>query len=440
MPTLDKARLKELNSALQAKAQEIEDISSSWKVEDGGIVVSTEQAAAYEKALNSAEEIKRMIMLEEKAGGVFDFLQQPTGTERVAASEQAAQAAGQMQAKSLSDRFFDSDEWKEMRESRFRQPSAVTSFEGRIDGHMEAKDIYSNMAGTIPNINALGTPQNLGWTTRMLRPGRVRDLFPAETTTANVLYGIRQTGYTNNAAVVPERTAANGGPATGGPTDVYGLKPKSDLALTPVTYPLATLAHIMYVHRQTLADEPRMRGLMDRELVDGIKMVEDEQILYGDGVGDNLTGIINTPGVQTYTGLNTDPLTAQIRRAITRSTLAYFNPTGVVIHPLDWEDLELEMTEDGAYRLVMNIAIGAEQRMWRLDVVTTPAINEGQYLLGAFGYGAKLYDREQINIAVSTENRDMFERNAVTLRCEERLGLVVDRPESFVVGAFTAPV
>jgi hypothetical protein len=34
----------------------------------------------------------------------------------------------------------------------------------------------------------------------------------------------------------------------------------------------------------------------------------------------------------------------------------------------------------------------------------------------------------------------MFERNAITLRCEERLGLVVDRPESFVVGAFTAPV
>jgi len=437
MPTLDKARLRELNSALQTKAQEIEDISASWKVEDGGIVVSTEQAAAYEKAINEAEKIKHQIALEEKAGGIFGFLQEPTGPEPTAGTEQTQSAGQMMAAKSLSDRFLGSDEWQEMKDSRFRQVGAVASFDGRI----EAKDIYSNMAGTIPNINALGTPQNLGWTTRMLRPGRVRDLFPAETTTANVLYGIRQTGYTNNARVVPERTAADGvSPPTGGPTDVYGLKPKSDLALTPVTYPLATLAHIMYVHKQTLADEPRMRGLIDRELVDGIKMVEDEQILYGDGVGDNLTGIINTPGVQTYTGLNSDPRTAQIRRAITRATLAYFNPTGVVIHPLDWEDLELEMTNDGAYRLVMNIAIGAEQRMWRLDVVTTPAINEGQYLLGAFGYGAKLYDREQINIAVSTENRDMFERNAVTLRCEERLGLVVDRPESFVVGAFTTPV
>jgi HK97 family phage major capsid protein len=436
MPTVDKSRLKELNSALQAKATQIEDIATSWKIEDGNVTISTEQATAYEKAITEAEQIQRMITLEEKAGGTFDFLNQPAGDAPTAATEQAQQAAGMMATKSLSERFLHSDEWEEMKASRFRQVGAVASFDGRLEG----KDIYSSMAGTIPNINALGHPQDLGWTTRMLRPGRVRDLFPAETTTANVLYGIRQTGYTNNAAVVPERTAADGvSPATGGPTDVYGLKPKSDLALTPVTYPLATIAHIMYVHKQTLADEPRMRGLIDRELVDGIKMVEDEQILYGDGVGDNLTGIINTPGIQTYTGANTDPLTAQIRRAITKATLAYFNPSGVVIHPLDWEDLELEMTEDGHYRLVMNIAIGAEQRMWRLDVVATPAMNEGQYLLGAFGYGAKLYDREQINIAVSTENRDMFERNAITLRCEERLGLVVDRPESFVVGAFTTP-
>jgi HK97 family phage major capsid protein len=294
------------------------------------------------------------------------------------------------------------------------------------------------MAGTI-SIPSLGTPQNLGLTPRTLRPGRVRDLFPSESTTANLLYGIRETGFTNRAAVVPERTAADGSAATGGPTDVYGLKPRSDLTIVPVTYPLATIAHIMYVHRQTLADEPRMRGLIDRDLIDGVKMVEDAQILYGDGVGDNLTGLVNTPGIQTYTGSSADPRTAQIRRAITRVTLAYFQPTGVVVHPLDWEDLELERDTTGAYRLAVNVAVGAQKTLWRLNVVDTPAINEGQALLGAFGMGAKLYDREQVRIDLSTENRDMFERNAVTLRAEERLGLVVDRPESFCLLTITTP-
>lgn len=435
MPTLDKSRLRELNTALQTKANELETISNSFKIDGNNVEISTEARDAYVKALGEAEEIKRLIQMEEKAGGIFDFLTNPGGTPAAATDQVESAPRAPMATKSLSSRYMDSEEWKEMRESGWRITGRVATF----DGPLEAKDIYSSMAGTVPNLPVIGSWQNLGWQERMLRPGRIRDLFPAETTTAAILYGIRQTGYVNNARVVPERTASDGGPATGGPTDVFGLKPKSTLSLTSVTYPLATIAHTMDVHKQTLADEPRMRGLIDRELIDGIKMVEDEQLLYGDGQGDNLTGIINTPGVQVYTGASSDPRTAQIRRAITRATLAYFQPSGLVLHPLDWEDLELEATTDGHYRLVMNVATGAEQRLWRLNVVATPAINEGQYLLGAFGYGAKLYDREQINIAVSTETRDVFERNAVVIRCEERLGLVVDRPESFVVGSLTTP-
>lgn len=430
MPVKDRHRIKELNNALKTKADEIDRISSAWTIDDGGnVTVSTEQRDAYLKAISDAEEIKNLIQAEEKAETVREFLHAP------ATSPVGPDTSG-MQLKSLAERWLESDEYADMKSGGFRNIHHTSIFEGPLD----VKDIYSTMAGTVPNINALGSPQNLGLTERMIRPGRVRDLFPAERTTANVLYGIREVGFTNNARVVPERTAADGvSPATGGPTDVYGLKPKSDLQIVPVTYPLATIAHIMYVHRQTLADEPRMRGLIDKDLVDGVKLHEDWQILYGDGIGDNLTGLINTPGVQTYTGSSADPLTAQVRRAITRAILAYFNPSGIVLHPLDWEDLELERTNDGAYRLVTNVAVGAQKTIWRLNVVDTVAIQEGTYLLGAFGYGAKLYDREQVNIAVSTENRDLFERNAVTLRAEERLGLVVDRPESFVVGSFTVP-
>jgi HK97 family phage major capsid protein len=291
--------------------------------------------------------------------------------------------------------------------------------------------VFSALGGTIA-IPALGRAQDLGLTERTLRPGRVRDLFPSERTSAPILYGIRETGYTNRAKVVPERTSAAGGAATGGPTDVFGLKPKSELTIVPVTYPIATIAHIMYVHRQTLDDEPRMRGIIDRDMVDGVKMAEDEQLLYGDGIGDNLTGLLNTDGIQSYTGQASDRKSAQIRRAATRAILAYFQPTGVVMHPFDWEDVELETDANGAYTVAVSVAVGGEKRVWRLNVVDSPAMAEGTSVVGAFGTGAKVFDREQVRIDVSSENRDMFERNALTLRCEERLGLVVDRPESFV--------
>lgn len=439
--TETKDRLKELRQAYKTKTAEMDRLSGTWTVDDdGNVSMSTEQHSAYAKVVNDAEEIKSLILLEEKAYGLHEFgTEAPRGAVPVSAADAAQAARAGIQVKSLYDELKDSDSWKALEAKGFKgDPYAMASFDFGLSSLLEVKDVHSAMAGTIP-INALGHPENLGLTRRVLRPGRVRDLFPKATTTANLLYGIRETGFVNRAAVVPERTAADGGPATGGPSDVYGLKPRSELTITPITYPVATIAHVMYAHRNTLADEPRMRDIIDTDLVDGVKLVEDFQLLYGDGIGDNLTGLINTPGIQTYPGLSSDPRTAQIRRAITRGILAFFPPTGIVLHPLDWEDLELETDNTGAYRLVMNVAVGAEKRLWRLNVVDTVAINEGQYLLGAFGSGAKVYDREQVNLAISTENRDMFERNAITIRAEERLALVVDRPESFVLGEITTP-
>jgi HK97 family phage major capsid protein len=432
MTKVDESRVRELKGHLATKVEEIKGLSNSWKDEDGKFVLSKEENGKYLKAINDAGEIKALIEAETSAKGIFEFMDAAESTP--AAGQDAADRRGS-QSKSFAQEFMESAQYAEAKSAEFS--NGVRQF--RVDRGLPdlgAKDVYSAMGGTV-TIPALGSAQVLPFTERTLRPGRVRDLFPAERTSAAMLYGIRETGYINRAKVVPERTAADGGPATGAASDVYGLKPKSDLTIVPITYPIATIAHIMYVHRQTLEDEPRMRGIMDRDMVDGVKMAEDDQILWGDGVGDNLTGIMNTTGIQQYPGVASDRKSAQIRRAATRAILAYFQPTGVVMHPFDWEDIELETDLNGQYTVAVSVAVGGEKRVWRLNVVDTPAMMEGKALIGSFGTGAKLYDREQVNVMVSTENRDFFERNAYTLRAEERLGLVCDRPESFVSLSFT---
>jgi hypothetical protein len=443
-PNATLSRVRELRDALQTKATEIEGMSSSWKDETGRghFVLSVEEKTKYDKVVNDAAGIRDLLATEEKAAGIFDFLGAERPGAHVAADDATAAARAGIQVKSLGESWLASDAYKEMKSSQYRRLGegfVVETGLQRLARASEVKDVYSALGGNI-EIPVLGQAQALGWTERTLRPGRVRDLFPSETTQASILYGIRETGYINRATVVPERTSAAGGPATGGPTDVFGLKPRSDISITPYSVGIATIAHIMYVHRQTLDDEPRMRGLLDRDMIDGVKMVEDEQLLYGDGIGDNILGLTGQPGIQLYTGANTDKRTAQIRRATTRAILAYFQPTGVVLHPLDWEDLELETDANGAYTLATSVAVGGEKRVWRMQVVDTPAMTEGKFLLGAFGTGAKVYDREQVRVDLSTENRDMFERNAYTLRAEERIGMVVDRPESFVYGTLTTPV
>lgn len=441
MTTATTPRIKELRGHLAEKGEEIKNLANSWTDETGKghFKVSTQQHKDYLSAVADAQEIRDLIAVEEKAAGIFEYLDAPEGTPAAAldAAERRSNAFGEV--KSLSDAWLSSDTYAEMKGIDFRRGGNFSIERGIPDlaRVSQVKDVYSAMGGTIA-IPALGTAQNLGLTDRTLRPGRVRDLFPSERTNASMLYGIRETGFTNNARTVAQRRAADGTSApTGGPTDVFGLKPKSDLTIVPVNYPIATIAHILYVHKETLADEPRIRGIIDRDMIDGVKMAEDEQILFGDGVGTNLTGIMNTDGLQEYTGLASDRKSAQVRRAATRAILAYFQPTGVVMHPFDWEDIELETDLNGAYTVAVSVAVGGEKRVWRLAVTDSPAMTQGHALVGAFGTGAKLYDREQVNIEVSTENRDLFERNAYTVRAEERLGLVVDRPESFVHLDFT---
>lgn len=70
-------------------------------------------------------------------------------------------------------------------------------------------------------------------------------------------------------------------------------------------------------------------------------------------------------------------------------------------------------------------------------VATEAAAFRGKFLTGAFNAAAQLFDREDANVVISTENADDFEKNMISIRCEERLALAVKRPEAFVYGSFS---
>jgi HK97 family phage major capsid protein len=125
-----------------------------------------------------------------------------------------------------------------------------------------------------------------------------------------------------------------------------------------------------------------------------------------------------------------------IRRAMTLAFLAYYEPTGVVVHPSDFEDMELTKDTNGQYLMAVNIQQGAQARVWNVPVIDTPAIAEGTALVGAFGTGAQLYDRDEASIRVAEQHSDFFVRNAVVILAEQRLALACKRPESFVKVTF----
>jgi HK97 family phage major capsid protein len=430
--SLDTSMLKAAEATLTEKKSLIDGISANFKTDDNGnFEISPTEYKNYVAAVKDAKEAKNFVDAVHEAKSIEAYLDAPA-TQSEAGMSAGMGMGGDREAKSLADVFMGSQEFKSAQEGGFKNVN-------RIVGELEGKSIHALTAGSF-TAQSLGSVQHLGMTERATRKTRIRDLFPKSSTKASVLHGVIEQGWVNNAKQVRQRYAANGtSPATGGDTDVFGHKPKSKITLRNVLYPVATIAHTLDAHKNILDDEPRLRTFLNMRMAEGVKYAEDYDLLHSIGSSEEITGLFNVTGVQNYTGKAEDKYSVQIRRAITKAQLAEYDPTGIVISPEMWEHVEVEEDGYGGFRVAVNVAVGAVKQVWHLDVACTTAMSDDNFLIGAFGLGAQLHDREAVNVTMSTENNDNFERNVVTFRAEERLALEVPRPESFVVGSWTTP-
>lgn len=422
---------------LEAKQAELKSfMDNGVKVEGNNIEIKSQgdwdKAQGLMKDITELKALRDATLMTEE-----DFA--PIGGSAAMGSAAETRKFG-MQAKSLGQLFTESEEFKSFRKSGRNTMDAPFELETEdvvAGGTYGQKDIFTGTLTDSVNPRGFGQIQRDPMVPRAQRPNRVRDLFPVATTSANLIDYFRVIGFTGSdplksgAAPVAERTGS-------GAEAVFGLKPQSSLTFKSAQASVRTIAHYEAAHRNVLDDEPQLRATINNELLYGLALEEDDQILNGDGTGENLLGVLNTPDIQRYTGLATDQMSDQLRKSATLSVLANYPGTGFVMHPMDWEKLELQKASgDGQYMLTSNVAIGARTQVWRQPVVETPAMNEGTWLTGAFGIGAQLYDRAQASVRIAEQHADFFLRNAVVVLVEERLALAVKRPESFVVGSFT---
>jgi HK97 family phage major capsid protein len=125
-----------------------------------------------------------------------------------------------------------------------------------------------------------------------------------------------------------------------------------------------------------------------------------------------------------------------ILRAIQQSAVAELPATGIIINTNDWYDILTLKDAEGRYIIPGGPLSNAPARLWQLPVVYTNAMPVGHFLAGAFKTAATIYDREEASVVASTEDRDNFVKNLVTLLAEERLAMAVKRPEALIYGSF----
>ncbi|MES2902816.1 MAG: phage major capsid protein [Pseudomonadota bacterium] len=305
-------------------------------------------------------------------------------------------------------------------------------------------DSYKNLAGSasqrgtasieVKDITSLSTDAD-GSAGDMIRGDRLVDITPlprrrmtvrsllgSGRTNSNSVEYVRQTGYTNAAAI----QAAEG-----------DLKAESTMKFDLFTAPVRTIAHYIKASKQVLDDAPQLQSIIDSDMRYGLEYAEEVQILNGNGTGANINGLINqaTAYAAPFDPAGTETGIDLIRLALLQSTLALLPASGIVMSEQDWARIELLKDADGRY-LIGNPQGTIGANLWGLPVVATPAIAVDKFLVGAFASAAMVLDREMANVQVSTENEDDFIRNMVTIRAEERLALVVRRPQAFIYGDF----
>lgn len=247
------------------------------------------------------------------------------------------------------------------------------------------------------------------------------DLLAQGQTTLNSIPYIRENSFTNAADTVAEE----------------GEKPEAAFDLTDEFAPVKKIAVIARVTDEMWNDFPTLRDYINNRLRFMVEAKEEQQLLNGAGTGSQITGILNTSGIQTQ-ALGGDTVADAIHKAITKiRSVGFFEPDGLVIHPNDWETLRLLKDSNNQYYGggPFTGAYGnggmAPNKLWGLPVVITTAIAENTALVGAFRLGAQVFYREGVTVEATNSHEDDFQYNRMALRVEERLALAVYRPKAF---------
>lgn len=266
-----------------------------------------------------------------------------------------------------------------------------------------------------------------------------RDVLINGRTTSDTIYFLRELLNTSAATEVAQATATAGS---------SGSKPEASLTFEQDSAPVVTIAHWIPITRQAIADAAQLQTYIENRLLVGLERRFNSQVWNGAGGGTNMTGIVNTSGVQvlddaafaaspvTNSGTDNENFERVLRAATEIELTGDAMMTFAAMNPRDLEKFRTITDQMGRYVGGTPFESGRIVNLWGYNIVADRAITQGTVIAGD-GTMAAIWDREDANILIDTIN-DQFIRNMLTILAEMRAALTVFRPYGFALVTLAA--
>lgn len=285
--------------------------------------------------------------------------------------------------------------------------------DGRVRTRIEVKNTVTN---TIGSTFSERRPDLVEGAFRVFT---IEDLLTKVPTTANAIDWLRENVFTNAAAETVEGAQ----------------KPESSITFVPGTMPVSTVAHWIKITRQLAMDNAALAAYINRRMVYGANLRVENQIVGGNGVAPNLSGL-TLAGNFTAHGYTAAGLTALglannrfdlIGKMIGDCALADYPADVVILNTADWWTMRLAKDGDGRY-ILGDPGSTVVPNLFGRPVVASNAMVAGSVWVGSLAQAATMHPREGIAIDLSDSDGDNFTKNLITIRAERRLALTVEKP------------
>jgi len=307
---------------------------------------------------------------------------------------------------------------------------AQGALEGMVKGHSRAAsfEIKADMT-TAADFTGEVIPADrvAGYKYDPTRAVHMRSIIPNGTTSSDVVRFVKESGYSDGSAAKAEGATLG----------------QSDFDLTAVDANVQKIGAYMRISEEMLADAPAISSYISTRAAEKLMVLEDAQILNGNGTAPNLSGIITDAAdfVTSNAGAFYQSVEAAnefdvLVAALNQLALSEYQANYIILNPTDFHKILLLKDTQNNY-LKDPVYAGLAPNFMGVPVVVNTAIAAGTFLLGNFGIGTQLWTRDNLSVEFFREDGTNVRDGFVTAVVKERIALTNYLPNAFVNGSFS---